>query len=75
MLVSSTLSGLPIINAVWDRLGLNALLPGAPPAGDGRTRLAPSLPIRLVVVNLALGRKPLYGLREWAQRYDPTLLD
>ena len=30
--------------------------------------------IRLVVSNLVLGREPLYGLGEWAARYDPALL-
>lgn len=30
--------------------------------------------IRLVVTNLVVGREPLYGLGEWAARYDPALL-
>lgn len=73
-LASSILGGLPIIKAVWDRLGLDALLADTLPAGDGRTRLAPALPIRVVVTNLVLGREPLYGLGEWAGRFDPALL-
>ena len=73
-LVSRTLGGLPIINAVLDRLGLPALLAGALPAADARIKLAPAVAIRLVVTNLVLGREPLYGLGEWAARYDPALL-
>ena len=30
--------------------------------------------MRLVVINLLVGRQPLYGVGEWAARYDPGLL-
>ncbi|HZJ05632.1 MAG TPA: IS1634 family transposase [Nocardioidaceae bacterium] len=73
-LVSRTLGGLPIVNQVLDRLGLPALLAGAVPAEDARLKLAPAVAIRLVIANLVLGREPLYGLGEWASRYDPALL-
>lgn len=73
-LVSHTLGGLPIVNHVLDRLGLPALLAAAAPPRDARVRLAPAAGIRLVVTNLVLGREPLYGLGEWAARYDPALL-
>lgn len=73
-LVSRTLGGLPIVNAVLDRLGLPALLAAALSAEDARVKLAPAVAIRLVVTNLVLGREPLYGLGEWVARYDPTLL-
>ena len=73
-LVSQVLGGLPIINAVTDRLGLPALLAGALPDGDARVKLSAAAAIRLVVTNLVLGREPLYGLGEWAARYDPALL-
>jgi transposase len=73
-LVSRALGGLPIINHVLDRLELPALLAGALPAGDARQKLAPAAAIRIVVTNLVLGREPLYGLGEWAARYDPGLL-
>ena len=74
VLVSATLGGLPIVNRVLDRLGLPALLAGALPSGDARLKVAPAVAIRLVVTNLVLGREPLYGLGEWAARYDPALL-
>src|SRR5664280_1866232 len=73
-LVSRALGGLPIINHVLDRLGLPALLAGVLPAGDARVKLAAAAAIRLVGANLVLGREPLYGLGEWAARYDPGLL-
>src|SRR5664280_1060427 len=73
-LVSRALGGLPIINHVLDRLGLPALLAGVLPAGDARVKLDPAAAVRLVVTNLVLGREPLYGLGEWAARYDPGLL-
>src|ERR1035438_3314434 len=73
-LVSRALGGLPIINHVLDRLGLPALLAGVLPSGDARQKLAPAAAIRVVVTNLVLGREPLYGLGEWAARYDPGLL-
>ncbi|MGH3503184.1 MAG: DUF4277 domain-containing protein, partial [Nocardioidaceae bacterium] len=73
-LVSATLGALPIVNQVFDRLGLPALLAAALPAEDARVKLAPAVAIRLVVANLVLGREPLYGLGEWAARFDPTLL-
>lgn len=73
-LVSQVLGGVPIINAVTDRLGLPALLAAALPDGDARVKVSAAAAIRLVVTNLVLGREPLYGLGEWAARYDPALL-
>lgn len=73
-LVSRTLGGLPIVNHIWDRLGLPALLGQALGEVDGRTKLAPAAAIRLVISNLVLGREPLYALGEWAAGYDPALL-
>ncbi|MGH8961682.1 MAG: IS1634 family transposase [Jatrophihabitantaceae bacterium] len=73
-LASQVLGGLPIINAVTDRLGLPGLLAGALPDGDARVKLSAAAAIRLVVTNLVAGREPLYGLGEWAARYDPALL-
>lgn len=73
-LTSKVLGGLPIVNAVADRLGLPALLGAALPDGDARVKVRSAAAIGLVVTNLVLGREPLYGLGEWAARYDPALL-
>ncbi len=71
---SQTIGGLPIVNNVFERLRLPALLAGVLPASDVRLKLAPAAAIRLVVTNLILGREPLYELGEWAARFDPALL-
>jgi hypothetical protein len=73
-LVSQVLGGLPIVDAVLDRLGLPALLGQAVSSPDPRVKLDPAAAIRLVVTNLVIGREPLYGLGEWAARFDPGLL-
>jgi hypothetical protein len=39
-LVSKVLGGLPLINAVTDRLGLPALLASALPGGDARVKVS-----------------------------------
>lgn len=73
-LTSQTIGGLPIINYVMDRLSLPSLLAAALPTADARVKLPAPAAVRLVVVNLVLGRAPLYGLGEWAADYDPALL-
>ncbi len=73
-LVSHRLGALPILNHFLDRMGLDALLARWLPAPDRRFRLDPVVAIRLVVINLLVGRAPLYGLGEWAAPYAPALL-
>jgi transposase len=73
-LASDRLGPLPLINHFLDRMGLDALLARWLPAPDRRMRLDPAVAIRLVVVNLLVGRAPLYGLGEWAALFAPSLL-
>jgi hypothetical protein len=73
-LVSRRLGALPLVEHFLDRVGLPALLERYLPVDDARLRLAPATAIRLVVVNLLVGREPLYGLGEWAARFDPAAL-
>ena len=73
-LASRRLGALPLINHFLDRAGLPALLQRYLPAADARARLAPAVAVQLVITNLLLGREPLYGLGEWAARFDPALL-
>jgi hypothetical protein len=73
-LVSQRLGALPLVNHFWDRAGLSGLLQRWLPAPDRRYRLIPATVIRLVVLNLLIGRAPLYGLGEWAAPYAPGLL-
>ncbi|MPZ63200.1 MAG: DUF4277 domain-containing protein [Propionibacteriales bacterium] len=73
-LSSQRLAGLPLVNHFWDRAGLPALLARYLPAADARVRLAPAAAVRLVVTNLLLGRRPLYGLGEWIVAFAPGQL-
>jgi hypothetical protein len=73
-LVSHRLGALPLVNHFLDRMGLDGLLTRWLPAPDRRFRLDPAVAIRLVVINLLVGRAPLYGLGEWAAPYAPGLL-
>jgi len=73
-LVSRRLGALPLVNHFLGRSGLLGLLERYLPAADGRARLASAVAVRLVITNLLVGREPLYGLGEWAGRFDPALL-
>lgn len=71
---SERLGGLPVVNAVLERLGLVDLVASFLDPPDVRCLLATDAVIAVVVRNLALGRQPLYGLGAWATGYDPALL-
>jgi len=73
-LLSRRLGALPLVNHFLARAGVPALLARYLPADDARYRLAPATAIELVVRNLLAGREPLYGLGEWATRYEPAVL-
>ena len=64
------LGALPIVNAFYERLGLDRLLDGYV-AGDTRLRLSPSAALGVVIRNLLVAHAPVYALGEWAGRYDP----
>ena len=68
------LAGLPVINTVLARLGLDAILAAALPGPDPRCGTATATVIGVLVRNLALGREPLYALAGWAGGYDEALL-
>ena len=71
---SRLLGPLPVINHFLDRLGLAGLLESYLPVNDARTRLAPAAALALVVRNLVIHREPVYGLGEWAARFEPGVL-
>jgi transposase len=68
------LAGMPVINAVLDRLGLVDLVASCLDEPDPRCVLPTDQVIGVLVRNLALGRQPLYGLAGWAAGFDPALL-
>ena len=73
-LASQELGALPILGRFLDRLGLEALLERHLPDGDPRVLMAVARTIRVLVMNLCVEREPLYGIGEWAQRFDPVAL-
>jgi len=71
---SERLGALPIIDTYLRRIGVRRLLERWLPPGDGRTGLPAATVIGVLVANLCVAREPLYGLADWAARYDPGLL-
>ena len=71
---SERLGALPIVDAYLGRIGVQALLERHLPPGDARTGLAAATVIGVLVANLCVAREPLYGLADWAGRFDPALL-
>jgi len=71
---SQALGALPIVDRFLQRMRLGELLECHLPEADGRTQLPAAVVIGVLVRNLAIAREPLYGLCEWAQRFEPALL-
>src|SRR6266508_4977946 len=71
---SQRLGALPIVDAFLARAGVERVLSGYLPPGDRRVVLSAAAAIGVLVRNLCVAREPLYGLAEWAERYDPGLL-
>lgn len=70
-LLSVKLGALAIVSHFLDRLGLEALLQRYLPDDDPRVLMPVARTIRLLVLNLCVEREPLYGIGEWAARFDP----
>jgi transposase len=71
-LESRKVAGLPLVNAVLDRLGFDRLLQKALPSG-GRLEAARALGV--LVRNIALhDRQPVYTHAEWARQVEPSLV-
>lgn len=73
-LISKAVGPLPLLNHFLERLQIKDLLKKFVPAGDRRQRLAPATGLGVLLRNILLSRRPLYGLAEWAQRFDAPLL-
>jgi hypothetical protein len=71
---SVRIGGLPVVNAVLDRLGFVDLVAAYLDPPDVRCVLPTDVVIGVVVRNLAVGREPLYGLGAWAAGWDAALL-
>ena len=71
---SSTVGALPILNRLLKRMKLEEILQTYLPREDRRGKLPVARGLVVLVKNLLLSREPIYGLGEWAARYDPALL-
>lgn len=71
---SQRLGALPIIDRFLRRAGLERVLSRYLPPADRRVALPAAVAIGLLVRNLCVAREPLYGLAEWAGRFEPGLL-
>jgi transposase len=71
---SERIGALPLINVVYDRLGIDGLLERYVPVDDARLRVAPAVALGVVIRNLVIRREPVYGLGRWAAGFDPALL-
>ncbi len=69
-----TLGALPLLQHVLDPLDVEVLLAEYVLPRHRRVRLAPAVALGVLLRNLLLSRRPLYGLGEWARDYDPALL-
>ena len=68
------IGALPVLNAVLGRLGFEELLGDYLPEPDPRCVIAPAKAIGVLVANLCVSRRPLYGLSVWARSYEPSLV-
>ncbi len=74
-LESLCLGGHPIIRPFLERLGVRSFLEQAFGRPDPRLKLPHVDSAMLLVRNFTLSRHPLYGVPEWARRFDPSRLD
>ena len=71
---SQRMGALPLLGFFLERMGLAERLQSYLPRDDARLRLAPAAVIGVVVRNILVARRPVYGLAEWAAPYDQVLL-
>ena len=73
-LSSQALGALPIVGHFLERLRLERILERYMGDDDPRVLMPLARTIRLLVVNLCVEREPLYGIGDWAARFDPLAL-
>jgi transposase len=71
---SCTVGALPILDHILQRLNLGTILQTYLPHTDPRRTLPVADGLLVLLKNLLLSREPIYGLGEWAARYDPASL-
>ena len=73
-LTSYRVGALPIIDRLLERMRLEEFLRAYLPRADRRCRIAPTTGVILLLKNVLLSREPLYGIGDWAARFDPQAL-
>jgi transposase len=73
-LVSKAVGPLPLLNRFLERLKIEHFFGELVPAGDRRQKLVPAVGLGVLLRNILLARRPLYGLSEWARRFEPELV-
>ncbi len=68
------IGALPVVNAVLGRLGFDEIVSSLLPEPDRRCALDPARAVSVLVRNLCVGRRPLYGLGRWAAEHAPALV-
>lgn len=73
-LQSRRVGALPVVDRLLRRLRIEEFLRKHLPREDRRSRVSTATVLLLLVRNLLLSREPLYGIGEWAARYDTRWL-
>lgn len=73
-LISKAVGPLPLLNRFLGRLAIERFFLERVPSGDRRQKLAPAVGLGVLLRNILIARRPLYGLAEWASRFEPALL-
>lgn len=73
-LESEGIGALPIVKHFFEQIGLRETLTTYLVNNDARLRLDPAVVIAILVANIVISHRPLYGIGEWAGTYEPGLL-
>ncbi len=73
-LASRAVGALPIVGHFLDRLDLETILKRHLGDDDARVLVPLARTIRVLVANLCVEREPLYGIAEWAARFEASAL-
>ena len=71
---SRQLGAMPLLQHVFERLGLDTLLADHVPTSDSRVLLPSAVAIGVLLRNVLVGRRPLYALQEWAAPFATEVL-
>lgn len=71
---SYAVGAMPLLDRILKRMNLEGILEAHLPNEDPRSKLPVAKGLLVVVRNLLVSREPIYGLGEWAARYDPKWL-